>query len=122
MDTSEDARDDLVRVGGTRDCQHPDLSFVGGDKGGNEYYRCRACEGVVIRKGSVSPRELQEGIEAETRDPEPHAFSDLLDTGAERPSPSMASETNPPGVSFTGALRERLVERLPSFGDEERDR
>lgn len=42
------------------DCEHDSRQHLGGDAGGNVYYRCHECNAVLIQEGSVSWREDRE--------------------------------------------------------------
>lgn len=50
------------RAAGTedRDCGHDNREHLGGDAGGNVYYRCHQCGTVLIQEGSVSWEEHRE--------------------------------------------------------------
>lgn len=120
MDNAEDNREEFVRISGTQDCQHPNLSYVGGDKGGNEYFRCGDCGGVIIREGSVSHHELKDRIEAEKQEEGPKSFSDLLKPRDKHPSPSVSSKPNNSRSSLSDTLREKIAEYLPFYDAEER--
>lgn len=56
-------------VSGNKDCTHQ-ISFLGADGGGNEYYMCQECGGLVINAtgmGKIKEGKALEEIEEPTK-------------------------------------------------------
>ncbi len=47
-------------VAGDKDCEHDSLKYLGADVGNNEFFRCRNCKGIIIKKGKVDKEAERE--------------------------------------------------------------
>lgn len=125
MATGGDVHEDLVRVSGTGECRHPDLSHLGADSGGNDYYRCRECDAAFIRTGTVDPAERRTAVDAAGRTTGPNPFADLVAPAEDRsvpPAADLPSRETPssptalaPSVAAT--LWSAALDRLPLVGE-----
>nr|AGF93426.1 hypothetical protein FLSS-25_0027 [uncultured organism] len=43
----------FFRVAGDKDCEHDSLEYLGSDAGNNEFFRCKECGGIIIKKGKI---------------------------------------------------------------------
>lgn len=60
----------FYRMNWKEGCECGDVEYQGEDGGGNEYYRCKGCDAVIIKSpGSAS--EIEEGNDLKRMEKEP---------------------------------------------------
>lgn len=55
-------------VPGDADCEHPSSTYLGGDTGNNDYYRCQSCEAVLVETGQRDIDRERAELEARERE------------------------------------------------------
>jgi hypothetical protein len=65
------------------ECAHESAQRLGGDAGGNVYYRCRTCHVVLIEEGVGSPQQVREDRSWDREESSGNPLTGLLRTDDE---------------------------------------
>jgi len=99
--------------GGGADCEHESVAQLGADTGANEYYRCEACQTVLVQAGggAVDHEEIREQRQMEEPSDNPLAGALSFDTGADEPGRTPGTGSPLSASSLRARLRS-LSDRL----------